>query len=87
MASINDSAVLSIVLPELSVVTRAPALFDQRLIWDKILKKHSDHAAFKRHLCMSPSSFAKLLSYIRPALKADESQALHRGGVIMPEIL
>jgi hypothetical protein len=80
------AAFLLILLPEITIVERAPALFDQRLIWENILKKHSKHSAFKRHLQMSPTSFAKLLSYLPPALEADHVQALQRGGIIMPEI-
>jgi hypothetical protein len=54
---------------------RAPALFDDRLNWARIIAKHGTRSSFKRHLRMSLPSFNKLLSYIRPELEVDELQS------------
>ena len=40
----------------------------------------------KQHLCMSMSSFDKVLSYIRTSLEVDLDMAQLRGGVIILEI-
>jgi DDE superfamily endonuclease len=61
-------------------------LIAQWLIWQDILHKHKDRAVFKRHLCMSPNSFEKLLSYNLHALQIDERMAWLRGGPILPEL-
>jgi DDE superfamily endonuclease len=65
---------------------RAPALFEQRMAWDKILDTHGDTQRFTRHLRMTKESFMRLLEYIKDDLLVDESQASRRGGVILPEI-
>jgi hypothetical protein len=43
---------------------RSPLLFDQCLIWNDIVEKHSQRDAFRRHLRMSEASFHKLLDLI-----------------------
>jgi hypothetical protein len=54
---------------------RAPALFEQRMAWDKILDTHGDTQRFTRHLRMTKESFMRLLGYIKDDLWVDESQA------------
>jgi hypothetical protein len=63
-----------------------PALFNDRLDWGRIVGRHGTRASFKRHLCMSLSSFNKLLSYISPELEVDILQSSRREGAILPEI-
>ena len=48
---------------------------------------HAGRIELKWHLCMSMSSFDKLLSYIRTSLEVDSNMAQLQGGVIIPEIL
>jgi hypothetical protein len=67
-------------------VERAPALFDDRLKWHRIIEKHGSRSSVKRHLRMSLDSFNQLFSYIRPALEVDVTQSSRRGGAILPEI-
>ena len=68
------------------LVTRAPSLFEQRLIWDGIIERHGERANFRRHLRMRRDSFDKLLGYIRDDLEVDHHMAARRGGAILPEI-
>ena len=60
--------------------------FDQRLCWSTFVFSHRRQMELKWHLCMSLSSFEKLLSFIRSSLKVDMAMAELRGGVIIPEI-
>jgi hypothetical protein len=59
---------------------RAPSLYAQRIIWEKILETHRTRTAFKWHLRMSPTSFDRLLSFICPSFELDKRMAFLRGG-------
>jgi len=65
---------------------KTPSLFEQRLNWNEIVRKHGARQAFRRHLRMSTASFDKLLSYIKADLEVNERMASLRGGAILPEI-
>jgi len=69
-----------------SIKERSPSLFEQRIMWEKIIERHAGRFPFKRHLRMEVESFNRLLSMIRPSLEVDEVQAARRGGAILPEI-
>jgi len=65
---------------------RDSSLFEQRMIWSRIVERHSTRFPFKRHLRMELQSFNKLLSFIRQDLEVDMLQAARRGGAILPEL-
>ena len=70
----------------LSPTSRRCSTFDQRLCWSTFVSNHGGRTELKRHLCMSLTSFEKLLSFIRQSLEVDSAMAQLRGGVIIPEI-
>ena len=61
--------------------------FNQWLCWCTFVSHHGGRIELKQHLCMSMSSFDKLLSYIRQSLKVDSDMAWLHGGEIIPGIL
>ena len=61
--------------------------FNQQLCWSTFVFNHGGRMELKQHLCMSLSSFDKLLSYIRTSLEVDSAMAQLQGGVIILEIL
>ena len=61
--------------------------FDQQLCWCTFVSHHAGRIELKWHLCMSMSSFDKLLSYIKTSLEVDSDMAQLQGGEIIPEIL
>lgn len=65
---------------------RAPSVFEQRLIWEKIVERHANRFPFKRHLRLKIESFNILLEYIREDLEVDTEMAAKRGGAIVPEL-
>ena len=65
---------------------RSPTMFEQRLIWDGIMERHSEPAGLHCHRQMRRKSFDKLLGYIRDDLEVDRQMAARRGGAILPEI-
>lgn len=69
-----------------AIIDRNPSLFEQRMLWNRIIERHSGRFPFKRHLRMEVESFDKLLSYIRADLEVDQRMAALRGGAILPEI-
>jgi len=91
----EDLAVLTICLATFIIslagyvslnLERNPSIFDQRLMWGKIVERHSHQFPFQRHLRMRMESFNLLLSYIRDELEVDKEMADKRGGPILPEL-
>ena len=68
------------------LVTRLPLFGQQRLRWDEFQTRFSGRPDIQRHLRMPFASFTKLVEMIRAQLVVDESQALRRGGAILPEM-
>ena len=66
--------------------SRAPSLFEQRLVWDAFVARHGSREGFKRHMRMSKASFYKLLSHLRRDLEVNVAKANSRGGPVLPEI-
>ena len=70
----------------LSPISHRCSTFGQWLCWCTFVSHHAGRIELKWHLCMSMSSFDKLLSYIRTSLEVDSNMAQVQGGVIIPEI-
>ena len=70
----------------LSLTSRRCSTFDQWLCWSTFDSNHGRRMELKRHLCMSLTSFEKLLSFIRKSLEVDLAMAQLRGRVIIPDI-
>ena len=66
--------------------SRAPSLFEQRLVWDAFVARHGSREGFKRHMRMSKASFYKLLSHLRRDLEVNVAKANSWGGPVLPEI-
>ncbi|CAB9502366.1 unknown protein [Seminavis robusta] len=65
---------------------RNPSFFEQRLAWKRYSEKHQKRSTFTRRLRMGKDSFDKLLSFIVDDLLVNETQAVRRGGSIIPAL-
>lgn len=68
------------------VVSRRPAMFDQRLQWDNFYAKYAGRHDFQRHLRMPAESFSKLVSFVSDKLAVNHEMAALRGGAIAAEV-
>jgi hypothetical protein len=77
-------AILYTTVPEKE--KRVASVYDQRLCWNRFTETHRHRRIFTRHVCMTLTSFTKLLGYIHDSLLVDSDMASLRGGEIAPEI-
>jgi hypothetical protein len=62
------------------------SVFDQRLCWDQFTETHGHFCILTWHVCMTHTSFTKLLGYIHDNLLVNSEMASLCGGAIVPEI-